>query len=142
MLRATSDSTTGQIRLLKSNNGSDSKVIVQGQAEYDQVYTPAFDTALVCRGHMETRLGTRVATGSSLSSLGAPTTNFDFATNRLTGLGNPVNAQDAATRQWVLDQLSALGVSSYPSSYTIRINIGDIPSSIESLASTGDQTYP
>jgi hypothetical protein len=33
-----------------------------------------------------------------------PTDNLPMATFRITGMGDPVDAQDAATKQWVLDQ--------------------------------------
>ena len=34
-----------------------------------------------------------------------------------------------------------MGVSSYPSTYCIRINVGDVPSIHESFDSTGDKDY-
>jgi hypothetical protein len=86
------------------------------------------------KGYVDTQVATKVSTGASLSVLGAPTANFGFGGFRLNNVADPVSAQDVATLQWVLNQFPQ-----YPPSYTIRLNIGDVPSFFESVTSTGDK---
>jgi hypothetical protein len=44
-----------------------------------------------------------VANGASLSNLIAPTADFSMGGFKVTNVAAPVNANDAANRQWVLD---------------------------------------
>jgi len=46
----------------------------------------------------------------SLSQIGAPTGNFGFGGHNLTGLANPVNPQDAATKEYVDAAVAGLNV--------------------------------
>ena len=71
--------------------------------DYDQAYTPTANVSLVCKGHLDSRINTRVANGASLSNLIAKTADFSMGGFKVTNVAAPVNANDAANRQWVLD---------------------------------------
>lgn len=81
------------------------------EALYVNTVTPSDDRSLVPRGWVNTQLATKASTSTPLSSFAVPTANVSMNSKRITSLADPVDNGDAASRSWVLTQLSNLGIS-------------------------------
>lgn len=79
--------------------------------------------------------------GDSISTFGAPTDDFDFDGAHLTGLADPVNPQDAATKNFVGTSITTAGAGYYAN--TVPLNsitspIGSVNMNTQLVTSVAD----